>query len=263
MTLATLALLLLIAAIGAKYFLRRETIYSFERGLLYDNGTFTKILGAGSYWYCPYLQKIQKVDTRLKLLTAAGQEVLTSDSVSVKVSVGAFYEITDLNLAVNTVQNVEDALYVEAQLVLREVTSSYKVDELLEKRSEVAEKLFALLLERGAKLGVTVKTASIKDITFPGELKRIFAEVVRAQKAGLAALERARGESASLRHLANAAKLLESNPGLMQLRMLQTIGEGTGNTVVLGMGNEAQVVPVKGARSKAPSQPVRPSIEEA
>ena len=46
-------------------------------------------------------------------------------------------------------------------------------------------------------------------------------------------LEKARGETAALRNLANAASLLENNPNLMQLRLLQSLEKNSGNTVVL------------------------------
>ena len=42
----------------------------------------------------------------------------------------------------------------------------------------------------------------MRDLTFPGELKKIFAQVVKARQEGLAALEKARGETAALRNLA-------------------------------------------------------------
>jgi regulator of protease activity HflC (stomatin/prohibitin superfamily) len=67
----------------------------------------------------------------------------------------------------------------------------------------------------------------------PGALKEMFAQVAKAKQEGQAALERARGEAASLRSLANAAKMLETNPKLMNLRLLQTISESGGNTFVV------------------------------
>lgn len=70
---------------------------------------------------------------------------------------------------------------------------------------------------------------------FPGELRRTFAQVVAARKEGLAALERARGETASLRNLANAARMMSANPTLLQLRLLQELGRSAGNTIVLGL----------------------------
>jgi hypothetical protein len=56
--------------------------------------------------------------------------------------------------------------------------------------------------------------------------------VVTARSEGLAALERARAEVAATRALANAAKMVETHPGLLQLRTLQAVEAG-GATVVL------------------------------
>jgi hypothetical protein len=83
-------------------------------------------------------------------------------------------------------------------------------------------------------------------------LKEVFAQVVSAKKEGLAALEKARGETAALRHLANAAKVLEDNPNLMQLRVVQAIGQAPGSTLVLGMPSQAVPVPVRTAKSRPP-----------
>ena len=52
--------------------------------------------------------------------------------------------------------------------------------------------------------------------------------MLRARAEGHAALERARGESAALRNLANAARLMDGNPALMNLRLLQTIAQDAG-----------------------------------
>lgn len=80
---------------------------------------------------------------------------------------------------------------------------------------------------------------------FPGNLKQMFAQVVKARKEGQAALEKARGETAALRNLANAAKMIESHPNLLNLRLLQSVGESSGNTLVLGMPSQATTFPIK------------------
>jgi len=76
---------------------------------------------------------------------------------------------------------------------------------------------------------------AIRDVMVPGELKRAYAAVLAARKDGEAALERARGETASLRNLANSARLLDDSPGLLRLRALQEVGKSTGNTIMLGL----------------------------
>ena len=40
------------------------------------------------------------------------------------------------------------------------------------------------------------------------------------------------------------------NPALMQLRLLQVVGEQSGNTVVLGMPSGATTLPIGGARPR-------------
>ena len=76
---------------------------------------------------------------------------------------------------------------------------------------------------------------AVRDVMVPGELKRAYASVLAARKDGEAALERARGETASLRNLANAARLLDDSPGLLRLRALQEVGQSSGNTIMLGL----------------------------
>src|SRR5258708_22735068 len=88
----------------------------------------------------------------------------------------------------------------------------------------------------------------------PAELKRAFGDVLKAKQEGQAALERARGESASLRNLANAARVLEGNPALMNLRLMQslTAAQNAGNTLVLGM--PAGFLPLQNSKSAAASE---------
>src|SRR5690242_3180886 len=88
----------------------------------------------------------------------------------------------------------------------------------------------------------------------PGELKRAYAGIVAARREGEAALERARGETAALRALSNAGRMIEDNPGLMQLRVLQQVGGSSGNTLMLGLGG-ADGRPLAAPRPPAPPPP--------
>jgi regulator of protease activity HflC (stomatin/prohibitin superfamily) len=232
---------IIVCWIGILYLISKYStiIFEFERGLKYRKGKFVEILGPGRYWIFSRSTTISKIDVRPKVISVPGQEVLSADSVTLKVSVTAKYEVTDPNLAVNKIENYIEAFYSIVQLALRDIIGSLKIDEILEQRSTLNQKLMELTSKSTEELGMKIHLIGVKDIMFPGELKKIFAKVVEAQKEGLAALERARGETASLRSLANVAKMLDDNPALLQLRALQS----PGNTVVLGIpGN---VVPVK------------------
>ena len=224
----------------------KVTIYEFQRGLLYWQGRFQRVLEPGKYWFQARDTGVWAVDARPAFVTVPGQEVLTADGITLKLTIAAQYEIADLDTAYNKTQDPLAALYLTLQMALREIVGRAKIDELLEDRARFARELAEIAAEPVAALGLRLLAADIKDIMFPGELKKIFAQVVQARQEGLAALEKARGESAALRNLANAARLLESNPSLMQLRTLQAVTAQPGNTVVLGV----QQTPPSPAESK-------------
>ena len=126
------------------------------------------------------------------------------------------------------------------------------VETLLNQRRALAPQLLALVQPEAARIGITVHAVEVKDVMFPAELKRAFAEALKAKQEGQAALERTRGESAALRNLANAARLLEGNPALLNLRLVQSMSaaQASGNTLVLGV--PGGFVPLKNGKA-APS----------
>ena len=243
-----LGMIIILVILVAAFFTicaRRVTVFEYEKALKYTNGRMSAVLGPGAHWHIPFFVNIRKVDIRPRYVSITGQEVLSSDGVTLKISLAANYEIVDANVAINCVQNFQDALYLELQLAVREIISSSEIDSVLNGRGEISQKLMAMASPKAKALGLTLIDVNVKDIMFPGKLKEIFAQVVNARKEGLAALEKARGESAALRNLANAAKMIESNPNLMQLRLVQAIGGSSGNTLIWGMSPNASPIPVK------------------
>ena len=228
----------------------KVTVYEFERGLKYSRGRFVGVVEPGQHWIYRPRTQIRKLDIRPTFVSVPGQDVLTSDGVSLRVSLAAEYEIVDPALAVNSVEDFRDALYLTVQLALRDLFGVTEVDDLLSKRAEIGRALLERTSPAIEEFGVKVSSVEIKDIMFPGDLKRMMAQVVQARKEGQAALEKARGETASLRNLANAARLMEGNPALMQLRLLQQLAGSSGNTVVLGLPGSTTPLPVRTGREE-------------
>ena len=252
----------LVAVIGFfRHGARRLTVIEYEKGLKYVSGRFRSVLEPGPYWYMPYFTTIKKLDLRPRFVSITGQEVLSSDGVTLKVSLAANFEIVDPDVAVNQVQDFENALYLELQLALREIVGTAEIDAVLSGRDELSKKLMEMTEPAITALGLHLISVDLKDIMFPGKLKEIFAQVVSAKQEGLAALERARGETAALRKLANAAKMLDDNPSLMQLRLLQSLGESSGNTLVLGVPSET--IPIPMFKDAAPKMPARGAEKES
>lgn len=213
---------------------QRYTIYEYQLGLLYKRGKYVGILKPGQYVYSRLVpHKVIHFDTRTVSMTIPGQELISADNVGIKISLAVGYRIVDPYLAVSKVINYQEILYLTIQLNLREIVGSLTIDDILAKRGTIGKQLFEKSKEQAAEIGLELCFVNVKDLMLPGELKSIFAQVINAQKEGLAILERARGESAALRNLANAARMLENNPNLFRLRLLQTIEKNSGNIVIL------------------------------
>lgn len=235
-------------------------VHEFQRGVLFSGGRLIKVLGPGRHWILRPMQSLQLIDIRSRAESVPGQEILSADNVSMKMSLALRYRVSDPQKAVTNAQSFHDALYLEAQLAVRDIVSGLPIDDLLQQRGQIATQLRERLEPTALDLGLTLESVGIKDITFPGVLKHTFAQVVEARKAAQAALERARGETATLRHLANAAKMLDGNPALMALKTLQTAGEGK-HTFVLGLSQS--VLPLT-KEAEEPSEGGRglPSLSE-
>lgn len=230
---AVIMIIVLLIAFAALATIGRSVVFEYQQGLLYSRGKFVAVLKPGTHLYFRPLHTITKVDTRALNVTIPGQEVLSLDHVGLKISLAAGYRVADPYLAVNKVLNVHETLYLQLQLNLREIVGAFAVDDLLARREEIGRQLYEKSASQAAEIGIELLFANIKDLMFPGELKNIFAQVVNARKEGLAALERARGESAALRSLANAAGVFDNNPSLLQLRLLQVLEKSSGNTIVV------------------------------
>jgi len=240
-----------IANRATKIRLIRVTVFEFQRALRYRKGRFLSVLGPGQYWILEPGTTVTPVDVRPNFVTLVGQEVLTADGVPLKVSIAANYEMSDPALAINGQANYAQALYMVLQLTVREVISTSNVDALVENRAGFAEKIRSLAEPGVQRLGLRLINADLKDLMISGDLKKSFAQVVRARKEGEAALERARGETAALRSLANAARMVQESPQLVQLRMLQVMGQSTGNTLVVGMPSTSMPLPLRGEGARS------------
>jgi regulator of protease activity HflC (stomatin/prohibitin superfamily) len=210
------------------------TIYEYQQGLLYRNGRFGKLLWAGRYsTFKGSGTKIEVVDTRKMILTVGGQELLTKDKISIKVSVAGFYQVVDaLQAKQASKEPVREVLHLVVQVALRELVGSLTLEELVEQKPVVNERLLAQVAESAAAFGLKVSDLAVRDIMMPANLKKAFSAVFEAKREAERLLEQARGEQAVLRNLTNAATLYQNHPMLYQARLIQTLAAG-GNSLVL------------------------------
>lgn len=222
-TVTSVALLLLVAAVawGLSRLIRREVVFEYQHALRFVRGRYVGVLPAGSHWIFAPSTTVRYLDARPRVVTIPGQEVLSSDAVSLKISLVVDIRIVDPRAAALGAASYEETLYATAQVALRDIVGARTIDEILSSRAEIASLLKPAVQPAAATLGVELRSIAIKDVMLPGTLKETFSEAARARQQAQAALERARGEAATLRNLANSARLLEGNPALAQIRLLQ------------------------------------------
>jgi regulator of protease activity HflC (stomatin/prohibitin superfamily) len=212
---------------------RRFVLQEWERGVLFKDGRVSTVLDPGAHRRFGRGFGLRRVDLRPWIVQVPMQEIPTADGLTVKVTVVGRARVVDPVVFVTAAQDVYASLYLNAQIATREVMAATTVEQLVAARQELSDALTAAV--RGVdELGVALERLELKDIVFPSEIKKAQAEVQVARAQGLAALERARGETAALRNLANAARLCADNPALLQLRLLQQLATGPGHTVVVG-----------------------------
>jgi regulator of protease activity HflC (stomatin/prohibitin superfamily) len=243
-----IALILLLLVVVVLILLRPVvgvvTVYDYQRGLRYRMGRFSGLVDAGPHVSFRGFNEVRVLDGRPTSVTVPGQEILTADGVALKVSLTARYVIADPVAAVTGDQDHYRALYVALQAGLRVAIAGRTADAVLATRGEIGPAAGAAIASDLARIGVELLGVDVRDVMVPGELKRAFAGIVAARREGEAALERARGETAALRSLANAGRLVDDNPGLLQLRLLQQLEGSSGNTLVRGWpGPDARTAP--------------------
>jgi regulator of protease activity HflC (stomatin/prohibitin superfamily) len=203
-------------------------VKQFERGLKYVQGRFEGILEPGRYtfWNHPGARVgVQVLDTRVQQLKIEGQELMTKDKVTLRLTLTAEYAPTDAPTTVPAVADVKDALYLAVQLAAREFVAGITLDELLEGRDTLTRYLEAQVVPRAEHFGVRVHRVGVKDVILPGEMKTLLNKVIEAEKAAAANVILRREDAAATRNMANTAKVIAENPVLMRLKELETMKE--------------------------------------
>lgn len=224
---------------------RRVTVNQWEQGLLFHHGRLVTSLQPGGHrrWRTGF--SLRSIDLRPWIVVLPTQEIPTADGATVKLTISGQARVADAATFVTAARDPEQALYLAVQIALRDVVATMTLEDLLSGRSDLGNRLQGAV--RGMEaLGVTVERLELKDVILPAELKRAQTEVLVARAQGAAALERARGETAALRNLANAARMVADNPALVQLRLIQQLEGSKGHTVVIGSPPLGAPIPAAG-----------------
>ncbi len=172
--------------------------------------------------------QLKVVDMRRSEIQLAGQELMTRDKVTLRLSLTIEYAIEDAVKALHQVANLHDALYLLVQLAARDYVASVRLDELLEGRDEMTNFLRGAVEPKAKAFGVSVAQVGVKDVVLPGEMKALLNRVIEAEKEAAANVISRREETAATRSLANTAKVMADNPVLLRLKELDALKDIAG-----------------------------------
>lgn len=214
---------------------KSEIVHAWEFGLLYVDGRFVRELQPGRHRLRTLGRKVEvlRLPNAPLVMAAPVTDVITKDRFALRLGAMAFGRITDARKLIENQRQYASRFQVIAAEALAAVAAERTLDILLDERPPLSADLFGRL--SGKLEEIEIESVTLTSMILPPEIRRMLTEAERAKREAEAGLERARGEHAALRSLANAARLLKDNPDLMRLRTLQAVSPtGKGATLVLG-----------------------------
>lgn len=212
------------------------TVWEHETVLHFRHGKMIGVLAAGRHRLWGAGHETKRFDTRWQEQAVQGQEFLTKDKASVKVSGIVRFRVADAVKHYAASAYAWQTLYSAAQMALRDVIGGVGIEAALERNDDFGAQLKERVAPVAETLGYELDAVLIRDLMPAADLKRMLTQVMTAKQESLAGLEKARGEAAAMRVMANAARAFDKHPALLQLKFLQVLegGAGYNNQLIMG-----------------------------
>lgn len=202
-----------------------KVVAQYERGVILRLGRFIGIRQPGLRLIIPFIDKMMKVDTRVFTMDVPEQDVITRDNVTVKVDAVVYLRVIQADDAILKVENYLRATSMYAQTTLRSVLGQSELDDLLAHRDMINQTLQRIVDEATDPWGVKVSAVEIKTVVLPQGVQRAMGAQAEAERERRAKITHADGELMAAQKLADAGKIMATEPAAMQLRYLGTIKE--------------------------------------
>jgi regulator of protease activity HflC (stomatin/prohibitin superfamily) len=200
-----------------------RVVDQYEKAVILTLGKHTSTRSPGLTWIFPGIQRVIKVDLRILTVDIPRQEVITKDNVTVNVDAVVYFKVKDADKAVLEIQSYARATSTYAQATMRDVVGEVDLDTLLTQRDQLGHDIKQIVDKFTDKWGIDVDTIKIQNIELPQDMKRAMAAQAEAERERRAVIITAEGEHAAAAKLAEAAKVLATAPGSMNLRTLETL----------------------------------------
>lgn len=147
---------------------------------------------------------------------------MTKDNVSLQLTSVIYYRITSPHKAAFGISNIKQALVERTQTTLRHVIGARVLQDVIERREEIAQSIREIIEMTASGWGVDVESMLIKDLIFSQELQESLSMAAQSRRTGEAKVITARAEVESAKLMRQAADILSSAPA-MQIRYLEAM----------------------------------------
>ncbi len=207
------------------WFYSVKIVAEYERGVIFRLGRLVGARGPGLFVILPIVDRMVTVDLRTVTMDVPSQECITRDNVTVKVNAVIYFRVVNPEDSVTRVLDHFRATSQISQTTLRSVLGQSDLDELLSEREQINAKLQQIIDEQTEPWGVKVSTVEVKDVELPQGMQRAMARQAEAERERRAKVINAEGELQASERLAEAGRIMATEPATLQLRFLQTLSE--------------------------------------
>ena len=198
-------------------------IDQWETALKFTLGKYSGRVEPGLTLIAPGIQKLARVDMRTRNRDLLRQMVITRDNVTTMVDAVVYYRVIDPEKAALQVENYEAAVKDRAKVVLRDVVGETPLDELLAHREEIAAKVRTQVETVVNQWGLHVELIGLQDVQLPPQMQEVLAKAAIAERDRMYVIIKSEADVASAKNFAEAAQILASAPGSMELRRFEAL----------------------------------------
>jgi regulator of protease activity HflC (stomatin/prohibitin superfamily) len=202
-----------------------KIVRQYERAVIFRFGKLLGEKGPGIFVIIPFVDRLVKVDLRVRELDVPKQTVISSDNVSLDVDAVIYYKVTDSCKAIVEVEDYEAATSLLAQTTLRDILGQNELDTILSKRDELNKEVQEILDAATDPWGMQVVIVTMRDVALPENMLRAIARQAEAEREKRARIILAEAEYQASERMHEAAAFYEKTPIALKLREFQTLTE--------------------------------------
>ena len=165
-----------------------------------------------------------------------------------------YYHITSPHKAAFGISNIRQALIERTQTTLRHVIGARVLQDVIERREEIAQSIREIIEETATGWGAAVESMLVKDIIFSQDLQDSLSMAAQSKRTGEAKVISARAEVESAKLMRQAADILSSAPA-MQIRYLEAMQQ-------MAKSANSKVIFMPGISSSSDAAAVHKQLED-